>query len=123
MQLYKTRIIPIVLALLMISLGSGAASADQLVVEAEDFVDFYDFAFDMITALPYGYDVVLKGLDMSGEWTEYILPVTNYGSYSFSMICWGDQYVPFSFNIYFTPESGGDVQAITVSFTGNGCFT
>ncbi len=123
MQLGKTRIIPIILAVLLVSLGSGAASADQLVVEAEDYVDYYDFAFDMIGALPIGYTVVLQGLDISGEWAEYTVPVVNYGSYSFSMICWGDQYVPFSFNLYFTPESGGDTQTMTVSFTGKGCFT
>jgi hypothetical protein len=122
MQLCRQRFTPLVLALFFVCFNTGTASAEQIVVEAEDYVDFYDFAYDMIGTLPIGTVEVLQGLDMSGEWTEYTLPVSAYGSYSFSMICWGDQYVPFSFNIYFTPESGGDTQAITVSFTGEGCF-
>jgi hypothetical protein len=112
-----------ILALFFVCLNIGAASAEQIVVEAEDYVDFYDFAFTIIGPLPVGIIVALQGLDMSGEWTEYTLPVAAYGSYSFSMICWGDYGVSYSFNLYFTPESGGDTQAITVSFVGKGCFT
>ncbi len=123
MQLYRPRFTPLILALLLVCSNTGTASADQIVVEAEDYVGFYDFAFDMIGAMPVGYITVLQGLDMSGEWTEYTLPVANYGSYSFSMICWGDLGVPYSFNLYFTPEAGGATQAITVSFVGKGCFT
>ena len=115
----------IVILLLLISacLAPQHLSAAQIAVEAEDFTDFYDFAYTPIGPYPFGYIVTLRGLDTPGEWVEYTLPVTAYGSYSYSMICWGDYGVHYSFNLYFIPDSGGTTQVITVSFTGLGCFT
>ena len=102
---------------------SVSVRAEQIVVEAEDYLSYYDFAYTLISPLNVGLTVVLQGLDMSGEWTEYTLPVTAYGSYSFSMVCFGDLNMPYVFNVYFIPKSGGTQQMITVSFTGKGCFT
>jgi len=124
MQFGRKAFNPIALALLIICLAAAPARAAQIVVEAENFNNFYDYANDPIVSYTVGTTLVtLYGLDSFGEWVEYTLPVTAYGSYSFSMICWGDLGVTYTYNVYFIPESGGDTQAITASFTGTGCFT
>lgn len=123
MQFERQPFTPIALALLLVCFAAGPASAEQIVVEAEDYIDYYDYAVEPIVPFPIGLIVTLKGLDTPGEWTEYTLPVTAYGSYSFSMICWGDLGVTYTFNLYFMPDSGGETQSITTSFTGTGCFT
>jgi hypothetical protein len=123
MQLGRKVFNPIALSLLLLCLAVGPVSAAQIKVEAEDYIDSYDITYDPITTLTVGVVDVLQGPDYSGEWVEYTLPVSAYGSYSFSMICWGDLNVSYIFNIYFIPDSGGPQQMITASFTGKGCFT
>lgn len=123
MQFERQPFTPITIALLLICFAAVPTQAAQIVVEAENYIDFYDYAFDPIAPLPVGIIVALQGPDYPGEWVEYTLPVSAYGSYSYSMICWGDYGVSYTFNLYFIPESGGATQAITVSFVGLGCFT
>lgn len=125
MQLERQTFRPITLAIILACLVALPAYAAQIVVEAEDYIDFYNYAFTYIGPLPVGVGsiVTLQGLDYPGEWVDYTLPVSAYGSYSYSMICWGDYGVTYTFNLYFIPDSGGDTQVITVSFVGKGCFT
>jgi hypothetical protein len=66
--------------------------------------------------------VYLQGLDYPGEWTKYALPVTAFGSYTVTMICWGDNAIPYHLRLYLTPQSGGDTQVIDFQFLGKGCF-
>jgi hypothetical protein len=122
MQPGQMAIIRILIPLLFLTLVAAPTSAEQIVVEAEDFIDFYDIGFNPIMQYTAGIYVTLMGPDYPGEWVEYTLPVTAYGSYSFSMLCWGDDGVKYLLNIYFMPDSGGEIQSITASFTGAGCF-
>jgi hypothetical protein len=112
----------LVVALPILSIAAAPVSAEQIVVEAEDFIDSYDIAFNPIEQYTAGIYVTVMGPDYPGEWVEYTLPVAAYGSYSFLMLCWGDDGVTYLFNVYFIPDSGGETQSITASFTGSGCF-
>ncbi len=123
MRYGRNTILRLAIALLCLGLAAAPIRAAQIVTQGEDYIDYYDLGGLLIGPYPVGVITVLQGLDISVEWVEYTLPVSAYGSYSFSMICWGDLYVPYTFNVYFIPESGGFQQQISVSFTGKGCFT
>ncbi len=98
----------------------GPLSAEQIVVEAENYTDFYDFMGNAITLYS---PTILQGPDYPGEWVEFTLPVSVYGTYNFSMLCWGLNDITYIFDVYFIPDSGGDIQSITATFVGAGCFT
>jgi hypothetical protein len=124
MQSGRKAILRGAITFLCVALAATNAVAAQIVVEAETFNNFYDYAADPISIYPVGTALVtLHGLDSEGEWVEYTMSVAAFGSYSFSMICWGDLGVTYTYNVYFTPVPGGDPQAITASFMGTGCFT
>ncbi|MCK4350278.1 MAG: hypothetical protein KAX13_05430, partial [Candidatus Krumholzibacteria bacterium] len=84
----------IIISLFIASLATAPVSvrSETIKVEAEAFVDFYE------SGLYYpirGVLLRLEGLDYPGEWTEYNMNVSAYGTYSFLMLCWGDFNVPY----------------------------
>lgn len=123
MHIVRGYSLPAGLTLIFACLVSMPLSAAQITVEAEHFTAFHDITFNPIEQYTVGMYVTLRGPDFPGEWVEYALPVSEFGSYSFSMICWGDLGITYTFNVYFVPDSGGETQSITTSFTGTGCFT
>lgn len=108
------------LALLIIITTQGAVLAEQIVVQGESYTDFYDFMGNAITLYS---PTILQGPDFMEEWVEFSMPVSIYGTYDFSMLCWGLSGVSYSMIVYFIPDSGGDIQSTTTTFVGAGCFT
>jgi hypothetical protein len=97
----------------------GPVWAATIMVEAEDFVDFYESGqYDLI----HEYLNRLEGLDYPGEWTEYDMHVPAFGTYSIVLLCWGDYNVPYHLRLHVTPALGGDAQTIDIEFLGKGCF-
>lgn len=92
--------------------------SETIRVEAEDFVGFYESGlYDLI----HVYLLRLEGLDYPGEWTEYDMKVSAYGTYSFLLLCWGDGGVPYHLQLHLTPALGGETQTIDINFIGEGC--
>ncbi len=112
------RLIIIPLFAAAIALAPMPASALTIKIEAEDFVDFYESG--LITEIRE-YLSRLEGLDYPGEWTEYTMNVSAYGTYSFLLLCWGDFGVPYHLQLHLTPILGGDTQTIDINFVGKGC--
>ena len=112
------RLIAISLLIASIVPVPAQVRSETIRVEAEDFVDFYESGlYDLI----HVYLLRLEGLDYPGEWTEYDMNVSAYGTYSFLMLCWGDYNVPYHLKLYLTPAAGGITQTIDIEFTGKGC--
>ena len=117
----KTILLPAIL-FLCVALAAAPAFAAQIVVEGENYTDFYDIAFNPIQLYTSGSYITLMGPDYPGEWVEYTFTVSAYGSYAFSMICWGDYDVSYLFNVYITSNTSDQTQVITTDFEGSGCF-
>ena len=108
------------LALLIVSTAGGTAPAEQIVVQGESYTDSYDFMGNPITLYS---PTILQGPDFMEEWVEFAMSVSIYGTYDFSMLCWGLNGISYSMIVYFIPDSGGDIQSTTTTFVGAGCFT
>ena len=114
----------IALLILAVALAAPAASPAQSVwFEAENYTDYYDFAFSPIQVLyvsgcSNGY--ILYGLDTIDEWVEYTFSVSSFGIYSFTMHCQADQNQPYTVQIRLTGGTSGQVQVFEVQFTGTG---
>lgn len=100
----------------------GTARGENVRIEAEDFNAYHDISAYPIGTYTYLSYVTLQGLDYPGEWTEYTAPVTAYGRYAVTMLCWGDTGIAYRLRLYITPESGGGTQTIDFEFLGKGCF-
>jgi hypothetical protein len=109
----------IILSAAAIALAPAPVRSLTIQVEAEDFVDFYESGLYTLIRENLGR---LEGLDYPGEWTEYNMNVSDYGTYSFVLLCWGDFNVPYHLKLYVKPILGGDTQTIDINFIGKGCF-
>jgi len=104
-------------------LAPASSRAQRLTIEAESFTSYSDTGGDQIQSLPLsgcsgGY--FLFGLDTPGEWTQYDVPVTVPGVFSFALKCRGALNREYSFRAVFTPVSGGSAQTVGFNFTGQG---
>lgn len=97
--------------------------AETVYVENENFVDFYDIQYSLIQAQPapacHGGGM-LVGLDANGEWVEYDLTVSSFGTWSVDMIARGDLNIGYSFQLTATGKQSGQSQTIDVLYTGAG---
>ena len=115
----KARLIIISLFIASIALAPASVRSETLKVEAEAFVDFYESGQYLLIR---EYLLRLEGLDFPGEWTDYNMNVSAYGTYSFLILCWGDFNVPYHLRLHLTPILGGTTQTIDINFLGKGCF-
>ena len=115
----SARSIIISLFIAFLAMAPVSVRSETIKVEAEAFVDFYESGlYELIS----GVLLRLEGLDYPGEWTEYNMNVSAYGTYSFLMLCWGDFNVPYHLRLHLTPALGGVTQTIEINFLGKGCF-
>jgi hypothetical protein len=96
--------------------------AKGITIEAEAFTAYNDTGGQMVQSLPLsgcsgGYALI--GLDAAGEWTEYDVPVTAFGRYTFMFKCRGDFGVAYNFQLIFSLESGAK-ETVNFSFVGMG---
>ena len=92
------------------------ASAVSNIIQAENFTQSHNIAPEEI-ATGTG---VLVGLDAAGEWVEFQLFTSEFGTYSVTMKCWGTLNVPYKFNLVTVPPEGQSSQTIQLNFTGKG---
>jgi hypothetical protein len=109
----KSVVVLVTAAVVLSSCPAGAATA---YVEAESYTVSHDLGYTLIA--PYG--ILLQGLDVSGEWTEYVLPQLPFGTYRVSMRCWGEVNVPYELHLKTFPVQGEEPQTIDLKFTGLG---
>ncbi|NIM20548.1 MAG: hypothetical protein GTO51_10020 [Candidatus Latescibacteria bacterium] len=110
----------VVVALLLIATLPNAALSVTFQIEAENYVDSLDLAFELIrpvdggTGCSGGY--YLAGLDAPGEWTLYDLNVSASGVYAVKMKIRGDEGISYQFQLIFTGNESGETQTITCTF-------
>ncbi len=111
----------IIISLFIASLATAPVSvrSETIKVEAEAYVDYYESGLYKLISK---YLLRLEGLDYPGEWTEYNINVSAYGTYSFLMLCWGDFNVPYHLKLHVTPALVGVTQTIDINFLGKGCY-
>lgn len=77
----------------------------RLLVEAEDYTAYHNVGGDMIQKLPVsgcGGGYILYGLDTVGEWTQYIVPIAQAGTFRAGIICQGEFNVQYQLTLVFT---------------------
>jgi hypothetical protein len=106
----------VVLVAAVIALAPCSARAIDVYVQAEDFTSSFNVMPENIRA----DGGALLGLDFPGEWAEFQVPVSAFGTYLLSMRCWGNENAPYLFHLVTTPVAGEEPQTITLSFAGRG---
>ncbi len=93
------------------------ACAIQVVVQAEQYTSANDIAYVPIQPnISY-----LEGLDYPGEWTQYQLQTTGFGTYQVTLKCWGALNVSYHLQLVTMPVQGDNpAQTIGFSFIGRG---
>ena len=91
-------------------------------VEAENYTDFHDMAYEVIRGIPDpdcsgGY--ILIGLDFPDEWTSYDSCIDSAGVYSTTLLCRGDLGIPYRLRLIIE-EPGAEPQEVEFDFTGAG---
>jgi len=106
----------VALAVAVIALSPCPARAIDVYVQAESFTSSFDSMPENIRA----YNGSLLGLDYAGEWAEFQVPASAFGTYLLSMRCWGNENAPYLFHLVTRPVAGEEPQTITLSFAGRG---
>ncbi|MDD4857031.1 MAG: hypothetical protein PHD74_02885 [Candidatus Krumholzibacteria bacterium] len=104
------------MAAVLTLLSPSLAHAASVYVQAESFTDSYNIDPEPIIS----DNSMLKGLDSAGEWTQYSLEVSAFGTYSYMVRCWGDLNVAYTFRITTAPVQGGEPQSVEFSYIGKG---
>lgn len=104
-------------------LGSAQPGAQTIVIEAENFTNSNDIAYEIIRSTAYsgcsgGYWLI--GLDYIGEWVQYNLPVGSFGYYQPRLRCMADLGSGFTLILTVYPSMIGTPQTVTFNFTGKG---
>jgi hypothetical protein len=99
-----------------VMLAPCLAGATDVYVQAESFTDFNNIMPENIRA----YNGSLLGLDYPGEWAEFQVSVSTFGTYLLSVRVWGEANTPYLFHLKTRPIRGEDPQTITISFAGRG---
>jgi len=110
-------------ATLLVLVFPSSSPATTIHIEAEFFTNSHNYAGDTLSAVPASScsgGFLLTGLDHTGEWTEYTLPVDVAGNYSATMRCRGDFGVPYHFLLVVNSLRSTSSQTVDFSFTGNG---
>ena len=110
------------LAILFLALP---ATAGRIQIEAENYASCNDVGDDVIRKVELlgcsgGY--VLEGLDYADEWTEYTLPVSEFGKFTVFVFSRGDLSVQFRFRLVLTGSASGSTQFVELGFTGLGHY-
>jgi hypothetical protein len=92
------------------------AGAVSVYVEAESFVQSYNIEPENVRA----DGTVLRGLDYPGEWAEYQAAFTAFGTYAFTMRCWGNLNALYSFRLTTMPTQGEEPQTFNLNYIGRG---
>lgn len=90
----------------------------RITVEAEQFARCHDVDFDPVRAV----ETRLHGLGAPGEWVEYDLQLSNFGSYVATLVCWGEIGVTYTMRLSYG-EDDMWLQTIAFTFAGNGDYT
>jgi hypothetical protein len=107
----------VAISLVVLVCAATSTSAIDLSIEAEAFRYAHDIANDRIAA----NGTLLFGLDSPGEWTQYELSTSSFGTFGVVMRCWGDINVPYHLQLLVLPSEGeGDPQMVDFNFIGKG---
>jgi hypothetical protein len=110
-----------VFAACAMAMALPAPAVSQIIkIEAENYADSYDIAFELIRLVPFDGGAFLFGLDYPGEWTEYPLTVETFGEYGIRMMCRGEMGETCQFRLFITEAVSGHTQTCDVYFTGAG---
>ena len=102
---------------IILACAPSFACALDLYVQAEAFASFNELGYDPIQS----YQSLLYGLDYVGEWTQYDVPATSFGTYSVTIRCWGNANVPYHLQLVTIPgDVDGIPQTIDFEFIGKG---
>jgi hypothetical protein len=103
--------------------GISPAQSATAEIEAEDYTDCLDIAFELIRADDAPSCTggkMLVGLDFPDEWTEYTLNVSTFGDFKVSMKSRGDIAVDYTLCLTLTGNASGQSQTIDLTYNGNG---
>ena len=101
----------------------SSAGAERVLVDNEDFTDSHDLAFDSIHTLVSSSchgGFMLVGLDYAGEWVEYDLTISSFGSWATGLVCRGDSSVHYTLQLKVTGTVSGASQTIDIVYNGLG---
>jgi len=97
--------------------------ATRVLIELEAFVASHDIAGEPIreveaASCSSGY--LLKGLDTTGEWVEYPLTLSEFGTWVVAMRARGDLGAVYQFRVEFTSALTGAVESVLMNYVGRG---
>ena len=108
----------------IVFLSTSTLKAGSIKIEAESFFSFYNIDADTIRWAPApgtSGEMILAGLGYPEEWVKYHLSITNFGTYSISIMVRGELGTPYSLRAVFIPVGSSDPpQTIDFNLTGNG---
>lgn len=97
--------------------------SENIIIEAENFVELENLKGDEIQAAPGSAcsgEQILVGLDYSGEWVDYELKIPSRGNYEIVAACRGDVFRDQILLVFFTTEDGDDFRSGEITFVGKG---
>ncbi len=100
-----------------------SAVAGRILIEAENYTtcnEVGDEVIHKVILAGCSNGSVLVGLDYADEWTQYQLPLTEFGKFTVFIHCRGDSAVPFRFRLVLTGSESGNTQTRELSFAGLG---
>lgn len=104
--------------LLALSLAAtGAASAQDILIYAQDYSDSLNISLSPIGRNLTGW---MTGLDFPGEWVEYDIRPQSYGTFEIRMAVRGQENIPFHLELTLTDVISGAEQTVPFDFIGLG---
>ena len=111
------------LAVFPAALLTAPLYSEDIVIEAEDFINVKNIDNDEIETVPGSScsgEGVLVGLSQGGEWTDYEITVNDPGQYEIHVQCRGDTFTEYFMNLVFSSKNGDFKQAVELIFDGAG---
>jgi len=107
---------PLAVVVVAFIIAPCLAHAADVFVQAESFVLSNNLAPLEIRS----YLGMIQGLDYPGEWAQYELLPSGFGTYRVTMRCWGTLNVPYNLYLNTLPVQGEASQRIKLYFVGAG---
>jgi hypothetical protein len=121
-KLRNTLIIAGLLVATVVGLAPHAVRAETVIVQSENYTVAYELLYSpiqIVSEAGCGGGYKLMGLDAPGEWVEYDLTISAFGSWSTFLVCRGDTGVNYHLQLTLTGKGSGFSQTIDINFVGD----